>query len=253
MTPDVRMRTTTVGDGEPVLLLHGFAMPPPIYKTTASLLAERAGVSVVMPWWFDLEGRWSFERALVGLEAILNGFEVDKVTIIGHSFGGGLELGLAVRQPHRMAELVFADTLGAAREWGLADEFFSHPTAILHMATVPAAAAFAWSVGRHPFQLVRAGWWGFVSDRGNWAEAVRGAGIPSHVLWADRDTLLSRDDGKAFAVELGASFSLAHLPGGKPADHDWVFRHPVTFVDRLQNLNLSIFGVGSRGARLGAR
>ena len=156
------MRTTTIGEGRPVLLLHGFAMTPTVYEATAALLAERARVSVVMPWMFALAKRWSAERALDALSAIVEELDAPTMSIIGHSFSGGIELGLAGRYPKRFAELVFADTLGLSREWHLAGEFFRHPVGIVKMATVPAVAAFAWSVSRHPDQLARAGWWGFV-------------------------------------------------------------------------------------------
>src|SRR5271170_6038602 len=147
------MRTMTVGEGKPVLLLHGYAMTPPIYKATATLLSERAGVSVVMPWLFALPQRWSPEGVLTDLTAIIDGLGPGPISIIGHSFSGALELELATRRPDRVAELVFADTLGVAREWKLAGEFGRHPTGIVRMATVPAVAAFTWSTLRHPAQL----------------------------------------------------------------------------------------------------
>lgn len=236
-----------------MLLLHGFAMTPTVYEATAALLAERAHVSVVMPWLFALPGTWSADRAFDGLSALVDELDGDQVSIIGHSFSGGLELGLASQHPERVAELVFADTLGVSREWHLAGEFFRHPVGILRMATLPAAAAFAWSVSRHPDQLARAGWWGFIRDGRPAAAAVRGAGIPCHVLWADRDTLLSRSDGEDFARDLGATFTLAQSSGAEVADHDWVFRHPGLFVDRLEGLGLSMFKTGRKADRISAR
>jgi pimeloyl-ACP methyl ester carboxylesterase len=206
-----------------------------------------------MPWIFALHGRWSSERALDGLSALLDSLPTERTSVICHSFSGGLALGLARRHPDKVAELVFADTLGVSREWGLADEFFRHPTGLLAMATVPAAAAFGYSITRHPDQRARAAWWGFTSDRQGDAAVVHDDGLPCHVLWADRDSLLSRDDGRAFAKELGASFTLASCPGGKPADHDWVFRHPQVFVERLEGLGLSMFESGRRVGRDSAR
>ncbi len=235
------MRIMTVGEGKPVLFLHGYAMTPPVYKATASLLAERAGVSVVMPWLFALPQQWSPGRVLDDLTAIIDGLGPGPISIIGHSFSGALELELAARRPDRVAELVFADTLGVAREWKLAGEFGRHPAGIVRMATVPAVAAFTWSALRHPAQLARAGWWGFVSDRQSQIDAVHARGIPSHVLWADRDALLARSDGEEFAAELGATFTLARSAQADRVDHDWVFRHPSLFVDRLGELNLEMF------------
>ena len=63
--------------------------------------------------------------------ASLDRLGVDKVTLIGHSFGGGIELGFAARFPGRVVELVFSDTLAVSRQWGLADEALRHPMRLL--------------------------------------------------------------------------------------------------------------------------
>src|SRR5438132_12624628 len=89
----------------PLVLLHGFAMQPETYLPLARLLADRA--RVVIPAIFALPGRWTFERALGCLEATLDERGLDRVSLLGHSFGGGLELGLAARQPDRVVECVF--------------------------------------------------------------------------------------------------------------------------------------------------
>ena len=60
------------------------------------------------------------------------------------------------------------------------------------------------------------------------------AGLPCHVLWANRDTLLSRRDGSEFARDLGASFTVVDRPkGAGPVDHDWMYRYPALFVVAL--------------------
>ena len=82
---------------------------------------------------------------------------------------------------------------------------------------------------------------------------MRAAGLPCHVLWADRDTLLSRQDGEDFAQELGATFTLAQSSAAEVADHDWVFRDPQLFVDRLQGLGLVLFETGRKDDRISAR
>ena len=124
--------------------------------------------------------------------------------LMGHSFGGGIELGFAARYPDRVVEVVFSDTLAVSHEFGLADEVLRHPLGLFHLATPNAAAAFARSWIEHPRQLLGAGWWGFRSDRAGDTEACARAGIPAHVLWANRDSILSRDDGERFAKELNA-------------------------------------------------
>lgn len=219
-----------------VVLLHGFAMLPRTYLATAERLAQHA--RVVIPDLFDVSGAWRYHRVLDALVSTLDRLRIDRATLVGHSFGGAFELGLALRQPERVTELVFSDTLAMSRRFGLADEALRHPLRLLQLATPEAAGAFATSWVRHPRQLAEAGWYGFVSGREGAAERIARHGIPSHVLWASRDSILPRRDGRAFARALGASFTVAHSPDGRPVDHDWMFQDPDLFVAHLDALGL---------------
>ena len=226
----------SVGDGPTLVLLHGYGMQPRTYLPTAELLADRA--RVVIPNLFDLPERWTFEHALDCLELTLDDLGAARVTLLGHSFGGGLELGLAARFPERIVECVFSDTLGVHRELGLALEAV-HPIGILRMATPTAASSFLRSWATHPVQLAAGGWWAFRSNRKAEIQAIADAGVPCHVLWAQRDSILSRPDGIDFAKLLNASFTVAEQPPGYgPIDHDWMFDDPELFVQHLERLDL---------------
>src|SRR4029077_1483287 len=90
------LRCLPVGEGPPLVLLHGYAMQPETYLPLARLLADR--VRVVIPAIFALPERWSFDAGLECLELPLDDQGVDRTSLLGHSFGGGLELGLAARR-----------------------------------------------------------------------------------------------------------------------------------------------------------
>lgn len=81
------------GAGAPVVLLHGYAMRPATYGALVKLLARRC--RVVVPDLFALRGRWSYERVLDSFIPTLDHLGLDRVSLIGHSFGGGIELGFA--------------------------------------------------------------------------------------------------------------------------------------------------------------
>jgi hypothetical protein len=79
-----------------------------------------------------------------------------------------------------------------------------------------------------------------VSDRRQEVATIARAGLPCHVLWANRDTLLNRQDGAEFARDLGASFTVVNRPAGAgPVDHDWMYRYPALFVEYLDKLGLA--------------
>jgi pimeloyl-ACP methyl ester carboxylesterase len=224
------------GDGPPVVLLHGYAMRPQTYDDLAALLARQC--RVVVPDLFKMRGTWSYPRALDAFTATLDQLDLQQVTLIGHSFGGGIELGFAARFPKRVTELVFSDTLAVSREFRLAEEALSHLNRLVQLASRRSISAFARTWASHPRQLVGAARWAFMSDREYDAETCAHSGIRSHVLWANRDSILSRSDGMKFADELGASFTVAFSPDRRPVDHDWMFEQPDLFFTHLKELKL---------------
>jgi pimeloyl-ACP methyl ester carboxylesterase len=230
---DVPIKT---GDGAPVVVLHGFAMRPATYGGLVRLLAERCRVYV--PDLFAVQGRWSYPKVLDAFIETIDVLGLDRVSLIGHSFGGGIELGFASRFPDRVVEVVFSDSLAASREWQLAAEVLHHPVRLLRLATPTAATAFARTCVDHPRQLADAAWWGFTSGRESDSAAIARAGLPAHVLWANRDSILSRSDGLRFAEELNATFTVAAGADGESFDHDWMFQQPQVFFDHLDDLRL---------------
>jgi pimeloyl-ACP methyl ester carboxylesterase len=236
-TPQGRvLPSIDLGDGPPIVFMQGFGLQPRTYLDVASLLAHRCRV-LVPPLFAEPGASWSPDRVLDDVVATLDAQELERVTMIGHSFGGALELNFAARYPDRVTELVFADTLAMSRAWSLALEAV-HPLQLLWMATPRAAIDFTTSVITHPLCLMQAGWWGFRSDRRSQIEIVAATAIPRHVLWADRDSLLARSDGELFAEDLGADFTVVHGTNQHPVDHDWVYRHPQLLVDHLDSLGL---------------
>jgi pimeloyl-ACP methyl ester carboxylesterase len=222
------------GDGAPLVILHGFGLTPRTYAGLADALSARC--RVIVPALFELHGRWSYDRTLRTFAATVDALVSGPVTLVGHSWGGAIEIGYASRHVERIRELVFVDTLAASHFYRLAAEAF-HPMHAMHMATPSAAQAFLLSSLRHPLKLSRAGWWAFSDDRTDSAELLADAGVRSHVLWANRDTILSRADGHRFARELHATFTVARADG-LALDHDWMYRHPQVFRRHLEKLGV---------------
>jgi pimeloyl-ACP methyl ester carboxylesterase len=228
-------------------------MRPETYLPLANLLADR--VRVVIPAIFECPGRWTYESALECLELTLDELDLEDFSLLGHSFGGGLELGTAARQPDRVVECVFADTLGVREGLTLAREATHNPLGILRMATPPAMRAFFLSLATHPIRMAESAAWGFASHRRAEIDDVVRDGIPCYVLWAESDTLLARSDGQEFARRLHATFTVVQrLPGYGPIDHDWMFDDPELFAEHLERLGLHVLsGNPIAASRIGGR
>ena len=104
------------GGGEPVVLLHGYAMRPATYSGLVKLLARRC--RVIVPDLFAMRGRWSCSRVLDSFTSTLDHLGLDRVSIIGHSFGGGIELGFASRFPERDRRARFLGHVGCVTRIG---------------------------------------------------------------------------------------------------------------------------------------
>ena len=213
------------GSGPDVVFLGGFAMTPAAYERTIDILAGH--VRVIAPSVFRRTRRWDYEAVLDELGALLDELDTERVTLVGHSFGGGVALGLAARRPARVERLVFVDSNGLAPSWRMAADAFTCPR-FLRMATLGSLSDFLGSVVHHPGAVSRAGYWAFRADKQDEIAAVRAAGVPVHVLFAPDDTLVPWERGAAWAAELDGTFEIVPAPGA--LDHEWPMTRPALFA-----------------------
>lgn len=100
------IHTEIYGSGEPLVLIHGWAMHSGIWRTFAQQLAQHYQVICV-----DLPGHGHSEKlSMFTLEAISNHLQkilpASACTLIGWSLGGAVALDLASRFPERVKKLV---------------------------------------------------------------------------------------------------------------------------------------------------
>ena len=109
---EVRLAITEAGEGEPVILLHGFPELSYSWRHQVAALAA-AGYHAVAP---DLRGYGQSDRPtavdayaapkLVGdVAGLIGALGEDSAHIVGHDWGGGLAWGLAGAMPHLVRSL----------------------------------------------------------------------------------------------------------------------------------------------------
>jgi pimeloyl-ACP methyl ester carboxylesterase len=110
---DVELFYTDVGDGEPLLLVHGLAADSHDWNWQIPALAERHRVVAV-----DLRGHGRSSAPATGyaittyaddLVLLLDHLEIDCAIVVGHSLGGLMVADLAIRHPDRVRALVEVD------------------------------------------------------------------------------------------------------------------------------------------------
>ena len=116
--PGVEIHVAVDGppDGEPVVLLHGFLGSGEQWDGNTVVLAD-AGYRVVRP---DHRGHgrstntgdtasYTFEHLYRDALAVIDGLELGKVHLVGHSMGGLVAELIAARDPERLRSVAFVD------------------------------------------------------------------------------------------------------------------------------------------------
>src|SRR3712207_4535190 len=115
-----RVTYRTAGRGPVLLLLHGITNSSQTWERVASLLSQR--FCVIAP---DLlghgesatpRGDYSLGAHASGVRDVLTALGHDRVTVIGHSLGGGIALQFAYQFPERCERLVLVSSGGLGRE-----------------------------------------------------------------------------------------------------------------------------------------
>lgn len=116
----IRTNLHDVGQGSPVLMIHGSG--PGVsawanWRLSLPVLAQQA--RVIAP---DMVGfgfterpadqRYSMDRWVEQAVGVLDALEVARTDLVGNSFGGALALALAIRHPERVRRLVLMGSVG---------------------------------------------------------------------------------------------------------------------------------------------
>ena len=111
----IDMYYETIGQGQPLLLLHGFTQTGTVWEPIKGELAS--GFQLIIP---DLRGhgsstnpsgKFTHRQAALDIFALLNHLELERVQAMGISAGGMTLLHMATQQPDRIDAMVL---IGAA-------------------------------------------------------------------------------------------------------------------------------------------
>lgn len=247
----VQLAVESTGRGEPLVLLHGWALHGGLFAGLAQRLAARFRVHAV-----DLPGHghsaplapWTLDGAVAALERAFAA-EPRPLTVLGWSFGGLVALAWAQRAPARIARLALVGATPrfvAAADWphGMAPATLASFGADLGRAWKPTLQRFlALQVqggehGRETLATLRAGAFsrGVPEPRSlrdslevlaatDLRAGIAGIRVPALVLAGDRDTIVAPEAGRWLAGALPVA-RFAHVAG---AAHAPFLSHPDAF------------------------
>lgn len=136
------MRGTWTGTGPPVVLLHG---QPGSGRAWRLVKSELDGLNVLAPDrpGYDGTPAEDFAGNAKRLSAVLTDASVGPVVLVGHSWGGGVALQLALDHPDQVAGLCLIGSIGSPLSWTRLDTVLSWPGLAGVAATITCCTAVA--------------------------------------------------------------------------------------------------------------
>jgi len=244
-----------VGEGEPLLFLHGWALAQHSYRHTLERLAQ-SGYRVIAPSLPGFGGTpglpgvpegMSFEQYATWVEDFCTALELDEpVFCVGHSFGGGVAIRFAHDFPERVRCLVLVNSVGGSVwqssggvvrtlaerplwDWGL--HFPGDILPLKQMRRVlPVVLEDALpNLIRNPMAVLRVSKLARDADLTAELDELKARRLPVVVLWGDQDRILPMDTFEELCRRLGTEGSTVH------GSHSWLLADPDTFAEVLTN------------------
>jgi len=136
-----------LGSGPPLLLVHGIGDSSETWAGVMPALAEK--YTVIAP---DLLGHgesakpradYAIAAYACGMRDLLTALGVDRVSVVGHSLGGGIAMQFAYQFPERCERLVLVAAAGMGRD--------VHP--VFRLASGPGATVGMYLLTRQPVRM----------------------------------------------------------------------------------------------------
>lgn len=241
-----------VGEGLPVLFLHGWGLGHQTYRSVLQRIAAH-GAQVWAPALPGFSGTADLPPALFSFAGyarwtagFLDAVELDEpAVVVGHSFGGGVAIQLAHDFRERVRSLVLVNSIGGSVwqrgnrlhaiadrplwDWGL---HFPSDIWPLRQATrvMPVVLSDAVpNLMRNPRAFVKVANLARRADLRAELEEIRARETPVTVLWAERDGIIPRASFDAICTAVGSVGRVV------PGSHSWLLADPHVFGEVITN------------------
>ncbi len=112
----LKIHHVSAGEGEPVLLIHGFPTSSHLWRNVMPTLAQtHRAIAIDLPGYglsdkpLDIRYNFSFFESLI--DGFLDALGIEKTALVVHDLGGPVGLRWAIRHRERLTKLVILNTL----------------------------------------------------------------------------------------------------------------------------------------------
>lgn len=243
---------TVVAQGPPIVFLHGWGLTPRVYGRSLSTLVRQGHrvVTPTLPGFGGTPDHPPHARSFAGYAAWLGRFldsaGIDEpVTLVGHSFGGGVAIQTAHDLPERVARVVLVNSVGGGAwsaggqairhigerplwDWGasalgeaLSIRSIAHTAASLVNGFIPNTVRDPGAVWRTAHLARRA-------DLRTELRTIANRGLPVTLLWGRGDRTIPVASLESLKTALRNPPVLT-VAGG----HGWLIHNPTAFADAI--------------------
>jgi pimeloyl-ACP methyl ester carboxylesterase len=227
-----RVEVLALGDGEPLLFLHGWGLSPRAYLPALRSLADRGHCVTApsLPGFGRSDARRNNDHSLRGVaDHLIDALDAlalpDRLPVVAHSFGAGVSLRIAALRPDLISRLTLISPVGGAAHgrasWprvvtGMLDE--TRPrVAVASLRDFLAAAL------RNPAAITASGLAARAADSVRDLQAAVAGGIPVHLVFAAADRLVRPGDLPTCAPGITTETVRGN--------HGWLLGEPHRFAD----------------------
>jgi pimeloyl-ACP methyl ester carboxylesterase len=243
---------SVVGQGMPVVFLHGWALAQHTYRDVIETIAAQ-GCRVIAPSMPGFGGSADLPADAFSISgyanwviALLDALEVDEpVVVVGHSFGGGVAIRLAHDHPERTRSLVLVNSVGGSSwkkgstmrsiterplwDWGLHFPADVWPIRQASRVLPVIVEDLLPNLVRHPRAMVKVANLARRADLRSEVEALRDRGLPITIIWGTRDGVIPRESFEALCVASGVEGTVVE------GSHSWLLADPDHFGEVITN------------------
>jgi pimeloyl-ACP methyl ester carboxylesterase len=229
---DSRVEVLALGDGEPLLFLHGWGLSPRSYLPALRCLAHRGHriIAPSLPGFGFSDARRNRDHSLNGVaEHMIDALEAlafpDPLPVVAHSFGAGVSVRIAAVRPDLFSRLTLISPVGGAAHgpapWsrlltGMVSDLDLRVAAI-------GLREFLAAARRHPAAITVSGLAARTADSVADLQAAVAAGMPVRLVFAAADCVVRPGDLPTCAP--GARSEIVR------GSHGWLLAEPRRFAD----------------------
>lgn len=224
------------GDGDPLVLLHGWGLSGEAYRRTLTAFALE-GWRVIAPT-LRTGQAWSLDQVADLVAESMAGLDVMEAPIVGHSYGGAVGTACALRHPSFVTSITAVCTPFVALGPGTVRRFLT-PGRQYRLAGHAGAVRSVLRTVRNPgglVNMVRVARWFLAGEHMTLRDNLDELTVPRTLVWAEFDSLFDLELGKASAEAFGARFVRVDNADGAAVDHDYPMRFPTHFARTVGGL-----------------